>query len=933
MDNPRWKTILFLTLCFHLSIATDLDVKRLQKDAYDMFMHGYNSYMNYAFPADELMPLSCKGRVRGVTPSRGDVDDVLGNFSVTLLDSLDTLVVLNELDEFEKGVNLVIEHVRFDSDLVVSVFETNIRVLGGLISAHVMVDLVREKYPKRLKNYDGQLLKMATEVGNRLLPAFNTTSGLPYSRINLKYGMQDHLKRQKDTCTACGGTMILEFAALTRLTGDPMYEKVAKKAMDFLWQQRHRSSDLMGTVLNVHSGDWIRRESGIGAGIDSYYEYTLKAYILLGDTDYLERFNKHYEAIKRYVSKGPLIVDVHMHRPTVATRGFMDSLLAFWPGLQVLKGDVKEAIEMHEMLFQVVQKHKFLPEAFTHDFQIHWAEHPIRPEFVESTYFLYRATKDPHYLEVAAQIMDSINRYVKVPCGFAALKDIRTMKKEDQMESFVLSETFKYLYMIFTDPEELIFDPDHYVLTTEAHFLPLSMGTSGNRKGNSPRRMILRSDEPKNKNYVCANPIDFTKLPTEREEAQLIREKTKMLLGEIRTSPVPSGNNVLLKCDSPAERIRAWAFSTTNKDHLKQLAMMGIELVTLSDGRLHLSHQSTNALSPTMAQWGREFMQEMQEYIDNPTYRMDVQMLKSDRYVQIISPPFYGKPTLVGSPAQFGREPTPSNLIVGRAVKAIPFRACSTILNVKELEGNIAIVERSNCVFQLKAQLVQDAGAIGLIVIDHEKGTTFTKERPPFSMAADKDGANKIGIAAVFLYHVEGEYLLESLRKHPKALVTLSTEITPHDYLIEQFFKMGKVHDEFDFPQCDSEEGEILVFDLDPEFPEIILNLRFNGITQQSDPRLHQEIVERHVAELQKYLEFGDVGYDLKFYEFFRSAAYGALDLNVDNSKLEITLEALSTVTKRVIPPSVYARLPGEITRVRCVPKGLELTCANIPVI
>ena len=62
--------------------------------------------------------------------------------------------------------------------------------------------------------------------------------------------------------------------------------------MDFLWSQRHRSSDLMGTVLNVHSGDWVRRESGIGAGIDSYYEYCLKSYILLGDRSYLERFNK-----------------------------------------------------------------------------------------------------------------------------------------------------------------------------------------------------------------------------------------------------------------------------------------------------------------------------------------------------------------------------------------------------------------------------------------------------------------------------------------------------------------------------------------------------------------------------------------------------------------------------------------------------------------
>lgn len=62
--------------------------------------------------------------------------------------------------------------------------------------------------------------------------------------------------------------------------------------MDSLWSLRHRSSNLMGTVLNVDSGDWIRRDSGVGAGIDSYYEYCLKAYVLLGESRYLSRFNK-----------------------------------------------------------------------------------------------------------------------------------------------------------------------------------------------------------------------------------------------------------------------------------------------------------------------------------------------------------------------------------------------------------------------------------------------------------------------------------------------------------------------------------------------------------------------------------------------------------------------------------------------------------------
>lgn len=128
--------------------------------------------------------------------------------------------------------------------------------------------------------------------------------------------MQKRLKDQTDTCTACSGTMILEMAALSRLTGNKVYEETAKKAMDFLWAQRNLGSDLVGTVLNVENGNWVRREAGIGAGIDSYFEYSLKAYILFGEEDYLYRFNKHYEAVMRYVNKGPMFVDVHMHKPS-----------------------------------------------------------------------------------------------------------------------------------------------------------------------------------------------------------------------------------------------------------------------------------------------------------------------------------------------------------------------------------------------------------------------------------------------------------------------------------------------------------------------------------------------------------------------------------------------------------------------------------------
>lgn len=102
----------------------------LMEKAKEMFYHAYNNYMNNAYPADELMPLSCKGRWRTKENNRGDMDDVLGNYSLTLIDTMDTLVVLGDLPEFDKAALRIVNDVSFDRDVVVSVFEINIRVLG-----------------------------------------------------------------------------------------------------------------------------------------------------------------------------------------------------------------------------------------------------------------------------------------------------------------------------------------------------------------------------------------------------------------------------------------------------------------------------------------------------------------------------------------------------------------------------------------------------------------------------------------------------------------------------------------------------------------------------------------------------------------------------------------------------------------------------------
>jgi mannosidase alpha-like ER degradation enhancer 1 len=136
--------------------------------------------MKYAFPADELNPLTCSPRTRDPNPHNWPINDVLGNFSLTLVDSLDAFAIMNDPAGFEKAVKLVIQTVRFDKSSRVQVFETNIRILGSLLSAHILASNV--KYGYALDWYNDELLFLAQDLGIRLLAAFKSPSGIPYPR-------------------------------------------------------------------------------------------------------------------------------------------------------------------------------------------------------------------------------------------------------------------------------------------------------------------------------------------------------------------------------------------------------------------------------------------------------------------------------------------------------------------------------------------------------------------------------------------------------------------------------------------------------------------------------------------------------------------------------------------------------------------------------
>ncbi|XP_021738295.1 alpha-mannosidase I MNS4-like isoform X2 [Chenopodium quinoa] len=399
------------------------EARQLRDEVEEMFFHAFNGYMKHAFPRDELKPKSCGG------------EDTLGGYALTLVDSLDTLALLGDKERFAFSVEWLGNNLRFDINKTVSVFETTIRVLGGLLSAH----LIASDYATgmRIPSYENQLLHLAEDLAYRLLPAFDTPTGIPFGSVNLLDGVDEN--ESKITSTAGGGTLTLEFGILSRLTNNPVFEQVTKNAVRGLWACRSKLN-LVGAHINVFTGEWTQKDAGIGTSIDSYYEYLLKAFLLFGDEEYLYMFQEAYGAVMHYLFTDPWYVEVNMDSAAIVWPLF-NSLQAFWPGLQ--------------------QGQK---------------SYPLRPELAESTYWLYKATRDTRYLDVGRDIVSSLQYGARCPCGYCHITDVENHKQEDHMESFFLAETVKYLWLLFdlaVGADNLVESgPYNYIFSTEGHLLP-----------------------------------------------------------------------------------------------------------------------------------------------------------------------------------------------------------------------------------------------------------------------------------------------------------------------------------------------------------------------------------------------------------------------------------------------------------------------------
>jgi ER degradation enhancer, mannosidase alpha-like 2 len=406
------------------------------------FLHAWNNYERYAWGHDALRPLSKTGH------------NWYGqSLLMTPVDALDTLILMHLDAEAARARSLIVSDLSFDRDIYVKNFEITIRLLGGLLSSYQLTG-------------DKRLLGLAEDLGNRLLPVFNSPTGLPYVYVNLRTGQT----RDPVTNPAETGTLLLEFGTLSKLTGRPVFYDKAKGALVETFKRRSPLG-LVGESINVETGAWTNTDSHISGGIDSYYEYLWKCWLLFGDEDCRAMWDASIPAVKKYVADetgGGLWyghADMQTGKRTKTEYGALD---AFFPGLLVLSGNLERARRLQTSSFKIWNLYGIEPEVLDYKtMRVVDGSYHLRPEIIESTYYLYHYTGDPEYRRMGEKMFDDFVRYCRAEAGYAELADVISKQQLDEMQSFVLAETFKYFYLLFAPPETLQFDK--VIFNTEAH--------------------------------------------------------------------------------------------------------------------------------------------------------------------------------------------------------------------------------------------------------------------------------------------------------------------------------------------------------------------------------------------------------------------------------------------------------------------------------
>jgi len=462
-----------------------------QKAVVDAFLHAWNGYKSYAWGHDHLRPIS-----KGAQNWFG--------LGLTLIDSLDTMFVMNLKEEFDEARDWVSSSLSFSINKDVNLFETTIRVLGGLLSAFHL-------------SGDNVFLEKAKDLGQRLMGAFSSSSGIPYSDVNLKSTRGHAPKWSPDSSTSEVTTIQLEFRDLSRCSQDSQFEDAVTKISEIV-HGLGKTEGLVPIFINANSGKF-RKSSTItfGARGDSYYEYLLKQWIQTGKRvdmyrdDFLQAMKGVINRLAKRTVPNRLLYIGEIVSGGKEIKPKMDELACFLPGTLALahhhglsltatlppKNANQHSEPSNNALMELAEElaytcyltfarqPTYLAPEITHfnsapssttDFYVKPADshYLLRPETIESLWYLYYVTGNKTYQDWGWNIFQGIQKYTRVLNGYTTIGNVKNpldLRPKDMMESFFLGETLKYLYLLMADKQEI--DISQWVFNTEAHPLPI----------------------------------------------------------------------------------------------------------------------------------------------------------------------------------------------------------------------------------------------------------------------------------------------------------------------------------------------------------------------------------------------------------------------------------------------------------------------------
>lgn len=406
------------------------------------FVRAWDDYKTYAWPHDVLKPVS-----------RSYSDWYEHSLHISPIDAYSTMKVMHLEEQAAEIEKYVKEEVDFDKDIFVKTFEVNIRILGGLLT---MFDFTN----------DTALLVKAIDFGNRMLPAFDSPTGIPYYWVNLKTGAV----KGDEVNVAEAGSYLIEMGMLSRYTGNPLYYQKAKGASMAIFSRRS-SIGLIGERINIGSGQWTDERSHIGCCIDSYYEYLCKGWLLFGDEELREMWQQSLQVIDKHLTEkvnGRLWYgQADMNSGEIINR-VVTLYDAYFPAVLALSQKMNQATDFQQSWFWLWNKNGLEPMVY--DYGADSITHPsydLNPEIAESTYYLYYYTHDEKYLQMNVTIFEDLLKHCKYDVAYTSIANVKTKERTDELSTFFFAETLKYLYLTFSDEHDHFLD--EYVLSTEAH--------------------------------------------------------------------------------------------------------------------------------------------------------------------------------------------------------------------------------------------------------------------------------------------------------------------------------------------------------------------------------------------------------------------------------------------------------------------------------